>query len=105
MKKNLLLTLSFFLIFTLSNAQYYAELRQKKVKYIKPQYGKIGETIYMGAYEVSQGQYLEFLNDLKSKGEMDLYNKCYPDSTLVKSQEPDFYLMESYYTFFIIPTW
>lgn len=58
----------------------------------------------MGAYEVSQGQYLEFLNDLKSKGEMDLYNKCYPDSVLIKSHEPDFFSGELYLLFFHHPS-
>jgi sulfatase modifying factor 1 len=103
MKKILLLSLLLSFVFQGLLAQEEYTLREKKAKYIQPKFCKVKDNTYMGTYEVSQGQYLEFLNDLQKKADLETYNKCYPDSVLIQSQEQDYFSSISYYDFFHHP--
>jgi len=101
MKKNLLFSLLMSFIFQGIFAQSYSSLHEKKVKLIQAKYCLVKDNYYMGAYEVSQGQYFKFLNDLNTKGETDKYHLYYPDTTTHKDT---FYLYPHKLTYAMLIT-
>lgn len=89
MKKNKTVFILFFLILGIGHAQN-KENRKKKTSVMQPEFSKCTDRIYMGTYEVTQGNYLAFLNDLKSKGEVEKYKAFFPDTTSMHLSREDF---------------
>jgi len=79
MKKSLSLLLAMFVMCSAVSKENYKKIFVKTGK-LKLEFHEAFQNHYAGTTEISNGEYTEFLNSLKSSGNVELYKKYYPDT-------------------------
>ncbi len=86
MKKNSFFLITFFILINNSIAQ-------------KAPLGmvKVGENLFVDDTEITNNEYRQFLDDLKTQGKTDLYQKYYPDTTVWRISESNEVFVKLYF--------